>query len=1048
MLRRVKKKGFSGLLLGRAGVMGLLTFLFWGGRACLAQGAVPAQGDDSLVLHYKFAAEQGAVAKDLSRYGNDGKIIDGQYLPEVNGRRDVLRLNGKTSFIDCGAPESLFFAGDMTLEMWVRLNQPLVIHGNEHPHIFGEYPTENWNLSFPFRHSLAMFYRSSINRIDSSWIPVDKYAINDQWAHFAVVMEYPRCRFYRNGKLIRDAYMPLPGIPKVRNIPKYIGGGSDQNFTPMDLTEFRFYKRALTAREIAAHAENREIPIPFEAELAVEPNWYENKVVLRYTTKGIAADGRKVDLKLADAAGKALLAESAALQETQPGSGRYSASASLPLYPLKNTTGLATGRLAGDSGAGVRKSVTFTKPAWVHSRAGLTTGVPAPWTPVKVRKLDAGIVKVGVWGRDQTFTPGSLVKGIRAAGAELLSSPASFSGRIDGQEIRWGSAPVQLNSASAQAARLQQGFRGGPVSLQVKTSVEFDGYTIFDCELKASKAVSLDGLKFELPLNSEHAQLCYGQLALPIKGDILDSEYYSGRVKGDLAFKFTPNVWLGDRERGISWQAESDKDWRYADPLKAIEILPRGKTTYFRANLVDVPMKLAAGQTLRYKFALQATPAKPIRKTSWQLRVARSEPFGADLLLPDKRMKGEPILRYWKDLGVRNLFTNVSDQWPWPMPDTAQFGRAYKRLVDSAHASGLRVHNYVIHQRFPVMRPEFDIYGLQLATRPMDQYMPDAGLPARPGPISTDFGANSQGTVFFCPKSQVAQDSYVEALAQRLKQFGDDGVYLDGTGQIVPCQNLEHGCGYRAADGTIHSTFPVFAVREFMKRIYVEVKKSKADGIVDQHMSWGHNPAALAYSDILWTGEQWYHLRNTGAGYISGALPLDRFQTEFMGTQFGVAADILCYRLGPPMKVAAISLLHDVSPRLSTDGFDKTQSRYDEYFALLPSIWKMRDSFGADQAKKLFYWNNANYVTVGPEKCYATLLQHPKNGVLAIVSNLDQAPRTVNMKLNLNALGLKGRTLTVTNALTKAPLALSGEGEVSLALESEQWAYLWIKPGK
>lgn len=1039
---------FAGTFIRRFCLIGLLLLGSTRLAPCFAQSSSLGQDDESLVLHYKFDSSQGDVVQDLSRYHNDGKIIDGQYLPEVNGRRNVLRLNGKTSFIDCGTPESLFFGGDMTIEMWVRLNQPLVIHGNEHPHIFGEYPTENWNLSFPFRHSLAMFYRSSEDRIDATWLPVDKYAINEDWAHFAVVVEYPRCRFYRNGTLIRDAYMPVPGIPKIRNIPKYIGGGSDQNFAPLDLTEFRFYKRALAVREIKAHAESREIAIPFEAELAVEPDWYKDQVVLRYTTKGTNAEGKNAELKLTDAAGKSFLIESPVLHETQPGSGRYSASVALPLYPLKNKSCLAEGGLAANVASTMRKKVTFDKPDWVHSRAGMTAEVPAPWTPVKVHKLKQGDVKVEVWGRGEIFSPSVLLAEVKAVGAELLSSPVVFTGEVDGRKIEWDKASVQVQNGTKQAANLQQVLRDGAVSLQVKTSIEFDGYSIFDCELKADKDISLDSLKLEMPLRTQYAQLCYGQLALPMKNDILDSENYSGRINGDLAFKFTPNVWLGDQERGISWQAESDQDWHSADPLKAIEILPRGETTYFRANLVDLPQKLAAGQTLHYKFALQATPTKPIVKTSWQLRVARSEPFGADLLLPDKKVDGKPILTYWKDLGVRNLFTNVSDQWPWPMPDSIQFGRAYRRLIDSAHTAGLRVHNYVIHQRFPVMRPEFDIYGLRLATRPMDQYMPDAGMPERPGPISTDFGANSQGTVFFCPKSPIAQDAYVEALAQRLKTFGDDGVYLDGTGQIVPCQNLEHGCGYRAADGTIHSTFPVFGVREFMKRIYVAVKKAKPDGLVDQHMSWGHNPAALTYSDILWTGEQWYHLRNTGAGYISGALPLDRFQTEFMGTQFGVAADMLCYRLGPPMKVAAISLLHDVSPRLSTDGFDRTQSRYDEYYALLPSIWKMRDAFGAEQAKKLFYWNNNQFVTVGPEKCYATLLQHPTNGVLAIVSNLQSEARKVDIKFNLDTLKLKDRSVTVTDALTKAPLAMSQKGEVSLTLESERWIYLWLKPGK
>ena len=65
---------------------------------------------------------EGPVAADLTGHGNDGKIVDAEHLSELNGRRGVLRFDGKSSYVDCGDDESIYIGGDMSFEMWVRRN--------------------------------------------------------------------------------------------------------------------------------------------------------------------------------------------------------------------------------------------------------------------------------------------------------------------------------------------------------------------------------------------------------------------------------------------------------------------------------------------------------------------------------------------------------------------------------------------------------------------------------------------------------------------------------------------------------------------------------------------------------------------------------------------------------------------------------------------------------------------------------------------------------------------------------------------------------------
>jgi hypothetical protein len=148
------------------------------------------------------------------------------------------------------------------------------------------------------------------------------------------------------------------------------------------------------------------------------------------------------------------------------------------------------------------------------------------------------------------------------------------------------------------------------------------------------------------------------------------------------------------------------------------------------------------------------------------------------------------------------------------------------------------------------------------------------------------------------------------------------------------------------------------------------------------------------------------------------------------------------------MKIAATSLLHDISLRYSSGGYDNSTENKDSYFALIPHIWKMRDIFGADEAKKLYYYENLEYIKIKGNQCYATLLKHPVNGVLALVSNLSTEPQSIELEFNLKKLDLTDRKLEAANALSGDILKISSDGKINLKLNSEEWIYIWLKPIK
>ena len=1009
--------------------------------------ADPNTDDPTSVLHYNFTKDPGAIAKDLSSHNNDGKIANAQWIAQNNDQPGALRFKD-SSWIDCGQGDPVRINGDMTMEMWIRLNRP--ISEQKIGHIF--LGTAGFQLSESQYSTIAFYYNNSDDTRELMVEPVDNRLIDDEWAHVAIVAAYPRIHFYRDGKLWRDAYMPFPGIDGSRQNRKTIGNPSGGTLA-MDLREFRLYRRALMLPEIQSHAQQKTINPPAVRELAVEPDWYHDHIAVRFTSLDEKSAMHDVEISLKNSAESIIATQQIKPADvSQNNSGRYVATAIFPLnQALQGKTFNAAARIENTVTA--EKSFTLNKPEWIHTKEGYSQKVLSPWIPVKTN-VQPGKVRVGIWGRTYDFGPEPFLQQITTKDQEILDSPITLSGQINEKKIQWA-GETNLKSATDTEATVQQTYQSNGATLHISAKTEYDGYTIYTCELKAMRDLDIRQLKLDIPLKSQFATLCYGDRVLPEKNSDLYTEWYSGAVKGPLSFQFSPNIWLGNEELGLTWQAESDQYWHNADSQKAIEILPQGKSTFFRANFVDTPIHLAAGQSLQYRFALLATPIKPLKRDAWSWRIAIDEPQGADLTLPDRKAEGgKSILDFYRGVGIKNLYTNASDIWPWPMPRHQQYTDALHRMITAAHRAGIRIYPYLIHQRFPVMVPEFDIYGLNMANRPLKTYVESTNPPGslRPGPLALDYGANSQGCVFMCCSSMAMQDAYIYSLAQRLKIFGDDGVYLDGTVHIGPlCENHDHGDGYLGEDGKIHGTYPTFAIREFMKRIYTVVKEHDPDGIVDAHCSWGWNPAGLAYADVQWNGEQFgprFQMKGVPDGYIPSALTLEQFRTEFTGRQLGIGAEMLTYRLGKPNLCAAIALLHDISPRLYTNSFDNFSRASDPYYASVPKIWKMRDEFGMEQAQKYFYWNNQDYVTVGGQDCYATLFNNTKTGVLCLISNLSRDHQEVTLHLDLNKLGLAGQQLKAFNPLTQNTVSLLENGQITIPMDSLQWMYVWIKPAE
>ncbi|MFV0338400.1 MAG: glycoside hydrolase domain-containing protein [Chthoniobacterales bacterium] len=1008
---------------------------------------ISSDSEDRLVLHYRFESDPGGIARDLSGRGNDGSITDGEFLKAQDGESGALRFNGTSSYIDIPTKNKLNLRGDISFELWVRQNGVPPTKGAI---IFGEAsPGSSFLWGLMYGYNLLLNY--SVDDVlgkERVALPVTNKMLGKEWAHVAVVIEYPRCRFYKNGELIRDQFMPLPSPDLKDGKPLRLGGEPiNDYYAPVDIREFRLYERALSGEEVAAHARGKDYS-GATAQIALEPNWYKNQLQVRYTLRGKKVSNESVTFTLS-ADGEKIATKDAPLRDVSGnGSGRFSATENFSLEKIKKKAITLT---ASGPFEPVLQHLTLEKPTWVHGEAGRSDKVPAPWSPVKISRHSEEKLELKVWGRTYEFNDSLFPLQITTAGAPLLAAPVSLPIEIAGKEGEWKRGEIKLVESSDRGVVLEQIWRSGAVKFVINATLEFDGYLQYRCELSSDEKIEIDRLALNFPLRASYAQFCYADRAYPLIDKNYVNTFFSGAIGRDaLAFQFSPNVWIGNDNFGLTWQAESDQYWVPVDEEKVLEIIPGENQTVFVANFIARPVEISPDKSRVYEFALLPTPVKPLERDAWSLRIARFEPWGRDLDLPNRKVNGKPELEVIYDAGVRHLFSFITDVFPWPMPLHTEYRKRLKELVVAAHAAGLKIYPYAIHQRVPVNVPEFDIYGTSMANRPMksfEQAIPYPRNDIRPGAVGVDYGADSSSTVFMCAKSEELRDAYANSLNQRMIEFDEDGVYLDGTVHIGPlCFNEAHGCGYRDESGKLHGTYPTFAIRKFMQRIYEVVKSLKPDGVIDAHSSFGYNPAGLAYADVMWTGEQWHHLRKTGTPYVAEELTLDKFRTEFTGRQVGIGAETLHYRLRHPMKIAASSLLHDISPRYSTGGYDNSSQSTVSFISMIPDLWRMRDAFGAQDAERLFYWENQDYVKVSPEKAYVTLLKHPENGTLAFVSNLSTERREVLVDFQLEKLGLKEGEIQAVNALTGERIPISQDGELKLPLESEQWAYIWLKP--
>lgn len=374
---------------------------------------------------------------------------------------------------------------------------------------------------------------------------------------------------------------------------------------------------------------------------------------------------------------------------------------------------------------------------------------------------------------------------------------------------------------------------------------------------------------------------------------------------------------------------------------------------------------------------------------------------------------GRTMLDEYQRLGVKTICFH--EHWT-PVQNSSLVAdpEALHRLVRACHAHGIRLLLYFGYEMSNI-HPDWDVYHVECLKHPRG-----GGYHRQP----------EQRDYIVCYNSPW-QDYLAWAIARTMDDYDIDGVYLDGTANPWLCDNEYHGCGYVDENGRRHGTYGIFAARRMMRRIYTIVKSRKPGGQVNVHNSTMMVIPSLGWATSSWDGEQFGGMAR--GPRFDEVLPLDAFRAEFMGRQWGVPAEFLCYNRPYTQREAlAFTLLHDVLVR-----------PYDVEFA--SKIWRAMETFGRKEAGWLPYWEHSKLVKTNPADVKVSLYLRSAKGLLMVVSNLGRAAHHVTVAVAARRLGLQPDALRMTDALTGESLPHAGPS-LHLTLQPMEWRLVHVTP--
>ncbi len=592
-----------------------------------------------------------------------------------------------------------------------------------------------------------------------------------------------------------------------------------------------------------------------------------------------------LEAQLKNAAGEA------ALEKTVEALPSASGSTLLDVKALPDGKYTLAVQVKGKEGVVQQQMIPFEKqplPEWLGNTLGISDTPPPPWTDVQVAKEKDAI---SVWGRTYEYAGRLLPEQIVNQGKAMLAGPMRLVVKgSDGKEL--GSAEqkagsVQWTATSAVRADALRKQTIGPVTVEAREAVEFDGMAWMEMTVSAAHAGSatpptgapVGALTVEIPLKAEWAKLIrpYDDYKLTETG-LLPPKGWAGKAMA--------MPWVGNADGGFQFFQETTASWIGS---KRIEVIPDGKgAVVVRVHLIDAPAKLE--KPLQFAFGWIASPVKAAPKDLRDWRCISAGPLvknpKAKSVLGDYLIQAaalNPALRvylpwwqgWWWLPGVYKGNPDLTGPVPVPAGNDAMnavrdyhgiklFGAPYGRLTEMGTAN-----------------PWFAQFG--------DEWVPS------PSKFTQDETAEPAKRIAHVSQaSRSLRDFYAWGYARLLDEGDVHALYFD-VSRPLNDTNVYHGAGVVMPDGSVEPTLNILGTRRTFQRIYTLLKQKHPEGRLFYHMSGETMLPVDSFCDAMVDGENYTGMldRKENRGY-EHVLSLDQFRTEYSAqNNFGPATVFL-----------------------------------------------------------------------------------------------------------------------------------------------------------
>lgn len=664
---------------------------------------------------------------------------------------------------------------------------------------------------------------------------------------------------------------------------------------------------------------------------------------------------------------------------------------------------------------------------WENNDLGISNGVPAPWTPIKIEDN-----VLSIWGRKYSFSNTSLPKSITAEGRELLYKPMKLEMSANGKSISDDMVCTFVQKSGDLVVRTGKN-EGRDITVTADVQIAYDGFTTFEFSLEPThKEVTLEKMRVEIPFNREIARyyshyLYYDYTTKDInRRELINS---AGKIDREINRAFTNHFWVGNQQVGVELGFETNWKWSLADPNKAIVLKPEGSAVVLQINIIDKPVKI--NEKMIVYFSMLPNPFKPMQK-DWRTYVIsdiKERPAGYD-----RKLWRFATMRVGPNFFIPLRYVSLSVP-PNPELEDAtdksqechgQFARLsplqrrqlYDRIRKTLADNDIRYVPYSALLSIDLRIPEVEKYAKWW----LRNTAPDREKP----------GKGTRETLSLYSKS--VKDFLVWHFVKMAREQNETALYFDWASTGKPVINPNAARFHVVNEGASYK--PIFSVYDFHKRLYKAMRELNPDYLITQH----HSKMPLTfglYTDLIYSGEAMtvLFMHEGRLKKSAGVLPKDcpdppywpdysqipdDFWMAVYHQGFGFSNIFLPYLFmewnkgwienNPDLSARFTRILFSrilpldvpvIRGRLCWKTFDKVMLGFQEYFGGLVDPIEFT---GPDDADK-FLVNHAS------SKLMAGAYARPDGRVVLALSNWTKSDISETIVLNAKYLGLKDCTV-------------------------------------